>query len=132
MKAIDLLLLFILALFTAKAAGATTILGAPSCGSWTKYRDEMHDAGPNFIADANLYWLNGFLSGSAKSTNILINKNGGDYDLLKGSNPNSRVLYVDNYCRQHPLSNLDEAATSLLGEMINKSNYGDRSGGLSP
>ena len=118
MKLFAILLVSILT--TSAAEAATTQLGTPSCGSWVKSRDEMLRSGANWPATVNLYWLNGFLSGQADLLNIMMNKGGGNYDLLKGYDPDSILLNVDNYCREHPLSYINEAADNMLKDMMGK------------
>ena len=54
-------------------------------------------------------WTLGFLTG--------LNFSSLDRDLLGGVDIDAVVAWMDNYCREHPLKNLTQAAFDLLDEL---------------
>ena len=78
---------------------AFDVVGAATCGDWVK---ERADNGKNKVADES--WLVGYLSGIATDSN----KN-----FLRFNNANSFYLWMDDYCKNNPLSN-----TSIGGKML--------------
>jgi hypothetical protein len=75
--------------------------GAASCGSWTANRRIRND-----IALMQVSWVLGFLSGIADikaSTNPLRNM---DSDGV--------AAWIDNYCRQHPIQEILDAAEAFF------------------
>jgi hypothetical protein len=96
---------------TAKTAGAANpgtqtiqIRHALSCLDWVKHRQEARGGE---IADQA--WLLGYLSGIAVATR----KN-----FLPATDSDSIFRWVDNYCRDHPLNDLNDAADDLAQELI--------------
>ena len=81
-------------------ARAITSIGGRSCGVWV--RDTSTDS---IQRTANRVWLVGYLSGIAAGQNI---------DVLKGLNPESVFLWVDNYCRSNPLESVASAGQELF------------------
>jgi hypothetical protein len=86
------------------SANAKVIMGAgaASCGAWSKPRD-MDDK------FKNSQWLLGFLSG--------INDANNGPDFLSHTDADGVIAWVDNYCRQHPLDHIVEAASKLATEL---------------
>lgn len=89
--------------FAASNAHATTLYGVPSCGSWVEGRSA--EGWPQVV---NKFWLNGYVSGIALDSGI---------DFLKNTDNNSVFLWVDNYCKANPLSDLHEAGYWLVVEL---------------
>lgn len=85
---------------------ALTIRGSPSCGAWVVARQA--DSWP---ARANEAWLVGYLSGIAW---------GVGKDALLNTDNASIFLYTDNYCRNNPLQDSDDAANTLFRELVIK------------
>jgi hypothetical protein len=101
------LLRFIVALMlclVSATANAKVIMGAgaASCGAWSKPRD-IDDK------SKNTQWLLGFLSG--------INDANSGPDFLSHTDADGVIAWVDNYCRQHPLDHIVEAASKLATEL---------------
>jgi hypothetical protein len=82
------------------------IVGAVSCGDWDN--DHSH-----FLAAASWgeYWLIGFLSGIAAGSNM---------DFMKDADANSIVIWMNNYCSNHPLDSVSAGANILMNELIRK------------
>lgn len=89
------------------AQGAIGI-DSPNCGRWVK----ANDLGQK-------WWLLGFLSGlnSAMRQDV---KN----DPLKGASLEGFYLWMDNYCKANPLSNLFTGGNLLYAELFQKAKGG--------
>ena len=89
------------------ALGATiTTRGTPSCATWVNSKGVSgQENWPRTVATA---WLIGFLSG------IALDKG---KNFLDGTDTDSLVLWVDNYCAANSLKNVAEAATVLSAEL---------------
>lgn len=105
----------LLVLFFAYAAGfsansnAVTVKGMESCGAWVKNR--AGQPAPSRSAKVDSAWLAGYLSGVAVARDI---------DFLKGVDDNTIKLWMDNYCRSHPLDLIGYAADALSIELKNR------------
>ena len=82
--------------------------GAPDCGQWLK---------ANSVAQArDESWLLGFLSGMNASAF-------GKVDVLEPlSSARQAVVWMDNYCRKNPLSNVNDGGIRLFWELEDKAN----------
>jgi len=89
------------------AGGATiTTRGTPSCANWINSKGVSgQENWPRTVATA---WLIGFLSGIALDQG----KN-----FLDGTDTDSLVLWVDNYCAANSLKNVAEAGAVLSAEL---------------
>ena len=85
-------------------------LGVSSCGTWTKIRPYHDDSGQAVVSfyarmtEATEQWVLGFLSGANVFT---------DYDILKETDWNAVMSWMDDYCKANPLAEVHEAATEL-------------------
>lgn len=84
--------------------------GSSSCGQWTKDRLEKE----SWAALAKAAWLRGFITAHnfiGGGTGVWSNNltQGTDYEGIMG--------WVDNYCAQHPLDNIADAAQALVVEL---------------
>jgi hypothetical protein len=98
-----------LALATANAAHQIVGPGTESCGKWLKLSEndlEKHTYKP---------WVQGFLS----AANLLAND-----EFLKQTDPATIFAWMDNYCRQNPLHDLNSATMALIIE-LSKRAHGD-------
>jgi hypothetical protein len=84
-------------------ADENTAMGFRGCGTWIKDRAEK-----SWAATVEEGWLTGYLSGIAISS---------DVDFLKGADGNSFMFWMDNYCRDNPLSNLAVGGFQLASEL---------------
>jgi hypothetical protein len=91
----------------ATEANAVMAIGTYNCGDWIQYQAQP-DSWPALATNA---WLTGYLSGYAFASNK---------DLLKGTNLAAISLWVTNYCRDHPLEYVGEAANALAHELIKR------------
>jgi hypothetical protein len=85
---------------------ALTVRGASSCGDWVAERDKK-----SIGTFGNEAWLLGYLSGIATVTNT---------SFLKGTDNPSLFLWMDNYCRENPLSDLSDGGSKLYLELSHK------------
>lgn len=82
---------------------ATTVRGAASCGDWVVERAN-HGVG----TFGNEAWLVGYLSGIATVTNT---------NFLKGTDNPSLFLWMDNFCKSNPLSDVSDGGAKLYLEL---------------
>src|SRR5690349_9318000 len=73
--------------------------GAESCGQWMSYMFGVE-------RQVEVNWVLGFLS----AANILGSEG---HDFLKGTDDGAVSVWMDNYCRQHPLDQIAGAANKL-------------------
>jgi hypothetical protein len=81
-----------------------TFIGVVDCGKWLTAR--KNNSGYFEV------WVNGYLSG----INLMSGK-GNDF-LAKIKSTNQIHTWIDNFCQQNPLKNVDEAAFALAIELI--------------
>jgi hypothetical protein len=96
--------------FTISAASAQPsvfVMGDVNCGKWIEGRTQR--------TALNLEgFVQGFLNGLAQGTGIEF------WDVGGNRVSNSQVfLWMDNYCRTNPLSNVYAGATALINERTN-------------
>jgi hypothetical protein len=100
-----------LSVFAQADRSTYTTIGSISCGKWVSTRQEGLDSWPS---RAYTGWALGYLSG----LNSLADKR--KPDPLKGTDPESVQLWIDNYCRSSPLSSLAIASEALWLELVVK------------
>ena len=83
--------------------------GNKDCG---RYISENQVKGKDYYA--NTAWVDGFLSGVNAAFTSLKYK---DITLGKASSAESRILWIENYCRANPLDNLAGATDALVAEL---------------
>jgi len=106
MKLLRLMLIVFATGFSAHSH-AVLVRGAPSCGNWVTER-----ASPNkWNGLANNYWLNGYLSSYAKLSHK---------DILNNADNESIKRWMDNYCKEHPLNEIDDGADVLIIDLIKR------------
>jgi hypothetical protein len=105
------ILVVVLALSTTNARGgkltALTYGGGDSCGAWTEGRE--HDSQRSQLMKM---WLLGFISGA--------NINPERPEIFRDVDPPAIWVWVDNYCRAHPLELVTEAAVALVEELLSR------------
>ena len=87
-------------------AGAVAVRGDPSCGNWTEAR-----ATNAMRSLANEFWLLGFLSALAIET---------ERDFISGTDNPSLFLWMDNYCKENPLSHVSDGGYKLFRELVRR------------
>ena len=97
------LILLLCIVYSTSALSANTIRGDIACSGWIKARQYN-----GWITKSNEDWLNGFLSG--------INAGTAD-DWLANSDSNANYLFVDNFCKAHPLGTVGIAGINLANEL---------------
>ena len=93
----------LIAAVAAANANAVVVRGGPSCPEWTKSRQTTNEG-----ANANEFWLLGYLSGLAVSSNA---------DVLRNTTNPSLMAWIDNYCRTNTLHYLEQAGSGLFNEL---------------
>ena len=92
---------------SARADFAVLGVGADSCASWTK-----NSKNP-FMNQAQLLWVEGFLSGLAQGTRR---------DLLKNVDQEAIDRWMSSYCAQHPLDRVFDAMAPLWLDLLKRQN----------
>jgi len=87
-------------------ARAVKTLG-PSCGKWIAAK-QSEQTNPSRQRDADIGWLAGFMTGAA----MLSNK-----DILAGTDQQSIVLWMDNWCQANPLKAVSSGGNVLFLEL---------------
>lgn len=108
MKKISLILA-VFAIGISSNCSAIEVIGTPDCGGWITSRAEPNQKA---VAIRNGSWLRGFISGLSVGRNIDYIKNHPSGDSLD--------LWMDNYCKNHPLDNLNEGVAALAEELYLK------------
>ena len=91
-------------MFNIQETKAMTVFGVPDCGEWIHHQNASYKA-----------WLLGYLSG------INAAYNGAKIDhLAQLSSAGQAFLWMDNYCRRNPLSNVDLGAAALFYELTDR------------
>lgn len=82
---------------------ALTTVGDRSCGQWTVRKQNPYaEAGSEA-------WLMGFMTGLAVAS---------EKDAISDTDGDSMILWMDNYCRTHPLERLSNGAATLFFELM--------------
>ena len=90
------------------------IQGIADCGLWYKARSS---GGSTSLEHS----IQGYVNGATMATGIEIwNGNG-----VKTS-PESAYLYIDNYCKSHPLESIWQASYAFINEKTNKAFFPKR------
>jgi len=84
--------------------------GSRSCRKWTEERRqaEGRDGLNKMPVLITKSWFLGYVSGRASRSS---------HDFLKGTDNESIFLWLDNYCRERPLQDLDSAGIALELEL---------------
>ena len=80
--------------------------GTSSCGTWLEYRRDR-----DLLAFPIQAWLDGYITAFDRQW-----ASENDHPLPDRDN-NALYAWVDNYCMQNPLANINEAAGKLSGEL---------------
>jgi hypothetical protein len=76
--------------------------GTRSCSSWTIDR-----RAPSITKIADEAWILGFLSGVGATSDLALNP-------LKDVDSNDVFVWIDNYCRAHPLEDIEKAGEAFV------------------
>ena len=101
-------LLMVCVMLFSTSTNAYTTLGVRSCGEWIKDRGS-----PSVMTAAQLNWLGGYLTGVSEFTRT---------DIINSVDKESLYLWVDNYCKAHPLEDTSSAAYNLTVELLQRAN----------
>ena len=96
---------------TAYSQTSPGIRGVPDCASWL----QPEHATREFM---NKSWLVGYLSGL--NLGFFVDKSRKPFDYFAGVTTGQIYLWMDNYCRANPLSNVMVGSSELFAEMSNK------------
>lgn len=114
MKKIYLLLLMFSTSSNFSYGQEFTLMGIADCGLWHQARS----SGGSKLFEHS---IQGFVNGAAMATGIDIWNGGG----VKTS-PESAYLYIDNYCKSHPLESIWQASYAFINEKTNKAFFPKR------
>jgi len=103
-------IILVCTLATTAAAQAITVRGGSSCGQWIASKTSAPPEADNWLRLTNEIWLIGYLSGRAMGTNVDFFEDGPDNESMQ--------LWMDNYCRENPLSSVTDGAENLWYEVI--------------
>lgn len=92
-------------------AWAFRTIGVPSCGDWVESR-QSH---PSTAELANKSWLMGYMTGMADGLPSEVAPN-----LLGETDGDSLVVWMDNYCKAHPLENVLLGGQELTTELLRR------------
>jgi hypothetical protein len=84
--------------------------GYRSCGNWTSEREGKTERSYEFAQ-----WILGYIT----AVNIYVLQY--DDDVTKGADNAELLVWIDDYCRAHPLDRIEDAAEELL-KVIRKKN----------
>ncbi|MBF8708697.1 MULTISPECIES: hypothetical protein [Pseudomonas] len=82
--------------------------GGLGCGAFVKYPKERVTA---------LQWVNGYLT----AFNQFAPLSAGQSNVADGVNLEGRELWLENWCRTHPMSDIADAMPDMLLELVKKS-----------
>jgi hypothetical protein len=111
MKLIRLMLVVFAIGFSATGNAATAIMPIDllPCGSWVKYHTENStDPAYSKLNLAGNNWVAGYLTGVVDGSGV---------DFLQGTNFDSIILWMNNYCNQNPLSQVSVGVMILVKEL---------------
>ncbi len=105
-----LILIVAMALVSSSVWGGVYIMGAGTigCGEFVKERQES-----DVKSDLNSQWILGFIS----AINVRRNEENEDSVLGMDTDIVSIELWLENYCREHPLEKLYKASKALIVEL---------------
>lgn len=98
---------FLFALSVAQPASSQTAIGLVDCGKWVQARTQG-------TAPMLESFLQGYMNGLSRGSRIEFWTAGGQQVSAA-----QVFLWMDNYCRRSPLSNVYEGASALLNERTN-------------
>lgn len=75
-------------------------LGAASCGKFLSYANDDQEP--------YMFWFNGYATMASTESGI---------DYFKGTDGDSRLIWVRNYCQAHPLETFYDATVALMAEL---------------
>ena len=85
--------------------------GRGSCGNWTasarEYSPDRRITPSSLVHVKQIQWVLGYLSGVGKFTASI--------DPLNNMDGEGVMAWIDNYCRDHPVEQIVEAATAFVG-----------------
>lgn len=88
-----------------------TYRGHSNCAEWLKPGSQSSDFG-------NKFWLSGYLSGI--NLGLYLDKQRPAFDFFENVSSEQIFLWMDNYCRANPLSNVVDGTGTLFREMQKK------------
>ena len=111
-------------LLAGSAANGNSVhmFGSPLCGDWVVSRQQLKRTGKHSVTQIRVEsWFFGFISGMV-ATDYRVTK----HDILSGIDGDSTLLWVDNYCTQHPLNSVADASYKLFDALTNKAKSENR------
>ena len=106
-KIIGMLVIGLMLSGNAGKVSAVNSFGNVSCGKWMNERSDSK----SWLAQTRGSWLMGYLTGLASAS---------QKDFLKETDPESLLLWMDNYCNANPLMQVADGGNTLALELIDK------------
>ena len=94
------------------AVNTTYGIGALTCGKWVVQSTDSH------IRPLQIQWTQGFVSGWGASMDVLSETDGSKHRVLRDSDGESMMLFMDNYCKTNPLERVRSGALALVVALI--------------
>jgi hypothetical protein len=89
----------------ATSANAFSTIGDRSCGKWSTRRQNP------YVEASSEAWLMGYMTGLASAS---------EKDVLADTDGESIILWMDNYCRTHPLDRVGAGGATLFFELMGR------------
>lgn len=77
-------------------------LGATSCGKFLSYANDDQEP--------YMFWFNGYATMASAESGI---------DYFEGTDGDSRLIWIRNYCQAHPLEMFYDGTVALMAELYN-------------
>ncbi len=106
------LLIAVLCVAGMSNANAFDTLGMPNCGRWIKNKENSKPNSPTWQDVVNNAWLMGYLSG--------LNADERKGNFLAKASGEQLTLWMENYCKAHPLNDLADGSQALASELMKK------------
>lgn len=101
-KTLGIIICFV-AIFFNQETNAVEMRGMISCGRWIN--DKKNDELSRITAER---WIIGYLSGLAAGT---------EKNILEGTDNDSIILWIDNYCSANPLKDIGHGSNEIFFEL---------------
>jgi hypothetical protein len=100
---------------TGLPAHALTVFGygGETCGAWTA--NGTPGTGRDGYSLGQIAWMTGAISEAA----ILLLENR-QVDMLRNTDADALIAWINNYCQQHPLNQLQTAINALIAELLQR------------
>ena len=90
--------------------------GTESCGAYVQAaeREKMNPMRPEYVRDRYYIGFTSFANGFISGANMMGMTVGQSGNIGHGSDVDGRMLWLENWCRQHPVSMFTDAVAQLV------------------